>query len=137
VLEILHSRRHSVSHYQIDLVVVGGAMSVSDVGGTLVNFAPGHINVATAWDNDGLEPLIEIILTGFKGLSADGIAGVIPVASGYLDVGSSGVEVGNFITADLATVAVPFGRYAVTVFADKLEPATARRVHFHFRNVKD
>jgi hypothetical protein len=133
MLEILHSRQHNLSHYQIDLLVVGADMAELEVGGTLVSFAPGHIKVATAWDNDGLEPLVEIIITGYAALAADGIADVIPLASGYLDVGSLGVEVGNFITADLATVAVPSGRYAVTVFADKLEPITARRVHFHFR----
>lgn len=131
----LYRRVHSVSHYQIDLLVRGADMAELEAGGTLVSVAPGHIKVATAWDNDGEEPDVEIIVTGYDPLSAAGIEPLIPIASCPLDVGPGGIEVGNFITADVASVAIPDGRYFVTVFVDKLEPMTARKVHFHFRAV--
>lgn len=133
MLTQIYRRRHAVSHSQIDLLVQGAEPAEMEAGGTLVGWAPGHIKVATAWDGDGLEPFVEIIVTGYAALSAAGIDGVIPISSGYLDIGSAGVEAGNFITADLVTIAIPAGRYAVTVFVDKLEPMTARLVHFHFR----
>lgn len=131
----VYRRVHYVSHFQIDLLVHGADMAEMEAGGTLVSVAPGHIKVATAWDSDGQEPLVEIVITGYCQLSAAGIEGVIPIASCPLDVGPDGIEVGNFITADVVTVAIPAGRYGVTVFVDKLEPITARRVHFHFRSV--
>lgn len=133
MLKELHRRAHAVSHSQIDMLVCGAGLAELEAGGTLVSIAPGHIKVATAWDSDGLEPFVEIVVTGYGALSAVGIDGVIPLASCHLDIGSDGVEFGNYITGDLSMVAIPAGRYAVTVFADKLEPMTARRVHFHFR----
>ncbi len=132
--EILHRRVHSVSHYQIDLLVKGAEMSGPDAGGTLVAFAPGHINVATAWDENGtVPPHVEISVSGYERLPAAGIAGLLPLAAGYIEVGAEGLEVGNYISGDVAHVAVPNGTYAVTVFADKLEAPTARKVQFHFR----
>ena len=132
---ILYQRVHNVSHFQIDLLVKGAKMTEHDVGGTLVAFAPGHINVATAWDENGaVPPLVEIIVSGYEMLPAAGIDGIIPVAFGLLDAGAGGVEVGNYITGDVASLAVPQGQYGVTVFVDSLEPMTARRVQFHFRN---
>ena len=130
----LYRRVHVVSHSQIDLLVRGADMAEMEAGGTLVSIAPGHIKVATAWDNDGEEPHVEIVITGYGQLSAAGIDAAIPVASSPLDVGADGIEVGNFIVADVATVAIPAGRYGVTVLVDKLEPMTARRVYFHFRS---
>ena len=130
----LYRRVHNVSHFQIDLRVKGSQLVEHDAGGTLVSFAPGHINVATAWDENGsVPPHVEIIISGYEMLSAAGLEGVIPVAAGILDVGKDGVEVGNYISNDLASVAIPEGQYMVTVFIDKLEPMTARLVHFYFR----
>ncbi|MEQ1650900.1 MAG: hypothetical protein ABL897_00260 [Hyphomicrobium sp.] len=131
----LHRRAHAVSHSQIDLLVKGAELAEMEVGGTLVSFAPGHIKVATAWDGDGLEPYVEIIVTGFALVPAPGIDGLVALASGRLDVDKAGIEVGNFITADLMNVAIPAGHYAVTIFADTVTPMTARRVHFHFRSL--
>jgi hypothetical protein len=133
----LYRHTHHVSHFQIDLVSKGALLVEHDVGGTLVAFAPGHINVATAWDENGsVPPLVEISISGYEPLSAAGIAGLIPVAAGFLDVGPSGVEVGNYIMSDVSVVALPKGRYAVTVFLETLEPMAARKVHFHFRNAE-
>lgn len=130
----LYRRVHDVSHFQIDLRVNGAELAEHDVGGTLVSFAPGHINVATAWDdNSSGPPQVEIIISGYEMLSAAGLDGVFPVASGYVAVGREGIEVGNYITNDIAGVTIPEGRYCVTVFVDKLEPMTARLVHFYFR----
>ena len=135
---MLYRGTHSVSHFQIDLLVKGAPLTEHDVGGTLVAFAPGHINVTTAWDENGtVPPNVEIIVSGYETLTSGGIAGLYPLAAGYLDVGPTGIEVGNYITTDTASVAVPSGRYAVAVFADRLEPMTARKVQFHFCNVKD
>lgn len=131
----LHRRAHAVSHSQIDLLVKGADLAEMEAGGTLVSFAPGHIKVATAWDSDGLEPFVEIVVSGFAVLPAAGIDDLIPLASGRLNVDSAGVEVGNFITADLMSVAIPAGQYAVTIFADTVTPMAARRVHFHFRKL--
>ena len=134
MLAEIYRRVHDVSHFQIDLLVKGAQLSEHDAGGTLVAFAPGHINVATAWDENGaVPPHVEIIVSGYEALPAAGIDGVIALAAGFLDVGADGVEVGNYISGDIAGVAIPKGHYAVTVFADKLEPMTARRVQFHFR----
>jgi hypothetical protein len=130
----LYRRTHNVSHFQIDLVSKGSPLSEHDVGGTLAAFAPGHINVATAWDENGtVPPHVDISISGYEPLPAVGIAELIPVAAGFLDVGPDGVEVGNFITSDVSAVALPKGRYAVTVFLETLEPMAARRVHFHLR----
>ena len=103
----LYRRVHNVSHFQIDLRVKGSQLVEHDAGGTLVSFAPGHINVATAWDENGsVPPHVEIIISGYEMLSAAGLEGVIPVAAGILDVGKDGVEVGNYISNDLASVAI-------------------------------
>ncbi len=131
----LYRRVHNVSHSQIDLLVRDADTAEMEVGGTLVSIGPGHIKVATAWDNDGKEPQVEIVITGFDQLPAAGIEGLIPIASCPLDVGADGLEVGNYITGDVSLVAIPAGRYGVTVFVDKLEPMTARKVHFHIRTV--
>jgi hypothetical protein len=79
-------------------------------------------------------PLVEIIMSGFDPLTAAGIEGLIPIASGPFEAGPDGVEVGNFIMSDVNAVALAKGRYTVTVFLDKVEPMTARKVHFHFLN---
>lgn len=130
----LYRRTDTVSHFQIDLVSKGSPLSEHDVGGTLVPFAPDQINVATAWDENGtVPPSVDISMSGFEPLPAAGIAGRIPVAAGFLDVGPHGVEVGNFIMSDVSEVALPQGRYAVTVFLDTRVPMAARKVHFHFR----
>lgn len=130
----LYRRTHNVSHFQIDLVSKGALLTEHDVGGTLVSFAPGHINVATAWDENGtVPPHVDIGISGYEPLPAVGLAGLIPVAAGFLDVGPDGVEVGNVITSDVSVVVLPKGRYAITVFLNTLEPMAARRVHFHLR----
>lgn len=133
----IYRRVHSVSHFQIDLLVKGAGLVEHDTGETLVVFAPGHINVCTAWDENGaVPPHVEIIISGYEMLPAAGIGGIRPLAAGYLEIGTNGIEVGNYITGDISPVAIAEGRYAVTVFADKLEPMTARRVQFHFRLAK-
>jgi hypothetical protein len=130
-----YRRAHDVSHFQIDLIAKGALMSEFDVGGTLVRFFPGRINVATAWDENGtVPPHVEISMSGFEPLPAAGIEGLIPIASGPFETGADGAEVGNFITSDVNAVALAKGRYTVTVFLDKVEPMTARKVHFHFLN---
>jgi hypothetical protein len=131
----LYRRIHDVSHFQIDLLAKGAQMTEGGAGGTLVRFSPGQINVATAWDENGtVPPLVEIIMSGFDPLTAAGIEGLIPIASGPFEAGPDGVEVGNFIMSDVNAVALAKGRYTVTVFLDKVEPMTARKVHFHFLN---
>lgn len=128
-----YRRTHDVSHFQIDLLSKGALMSEWGTGGTLVRFFPGQINVATAWDENGsVPPLVEIIMSGFEPLPAAGIEGLIPIAAGPFEAGADGVEVGNFISADVNAVALAKGRYIAEVFLDKVEPMTARKVHFHF-----
>jgi hypothetical protein len=130
-----YRRTHSVSHFQIDLLAKGALMSEFDVGGTLVRYFPGHVNVATAWDDNGnVPPLVEISMSGFEPLPSAGIEGLIPIASGPFEAGADGAEVGNYIMSDVSAVALAKGRYTVTVFVDKVEPMTARKVHFHFLN---
>jgi len=107
-------------------------MSEMEAGEALVMFAQGHIKVSTAWDDNARSaPHIEIAVSGYGPLPVAGIAGLKAIAQGPLDVGAHGVLIGNFITADTAALAVPPGRYAVTVLANTVEAMTARHVHFH------
>jgi hypothetical protein len=129
----LHRRIHHVSHYQISLINAGANLSEFDVGGTLVNFASQEINVTTAWDGNGtVPPEVEIEVSGFDVPPLAGFEPLFPVASTTFEVSDGGMEVGNWITGDVAKVAVPKGTYRVIVSLDVLQPAQARRVHFHF-----
>ena len=129
----LHKRIHDVSHFQISLINSGANLSEFDVGCTLVNFASQEINVTTAWDENGtLAPDVEIEITGFDMPPLDGFSPLFPVAASTFEVGGNGIEVGNWISSDIAKVAVPKGSYKVLVSLDALEPTKARRVHFHF-----
>jgi hypothetical protein len=129
----LHKRLHHVSHFQISLINAGANLTEFDVGCTLVNFASQEINVTTAWDENGtVPPEVEIEVSGFDMPPLEGFAPLFPVATSTFEVGNSGIEVGNWISNDVAKVAVPKGLYKVLVSLDVLEPAKARRVHFHF-----
>ena len=129
----LHRKTHSVSHFQVSLIRAGANLSEFAVGGTLVNFSENEINVATAWDDNGsVSPEVEIVVTGMNVPPGDGFPPLSAVASGPFNVGRGGIEAGNWISGDVATVAIAEGRYWVLVLLDTLEPMTARRVQFHF-----
>ena len=129
----LHRKVHNVSHFQVSLVRSGSPLHDFAVGGVLVNVTATEINVATAWDDNGrVAPEVEISVTGFEVPAVDAFPPLIPITSAIFEVTDGGVEVGNWISGDVAKVAVPPGRYHVLVSMDSLEPMTARRVHFHF-----
>jgi hypothetical protein len=129
----LHRRVHNTSHFQISLINAGANLSEFDVGCTLVNFASQEINVTTAWDENGtVPPEVEIEITGFDLPPLEGFAPLFPIATSSFEVSEGGIEVGNWISGDVAKVALPKGAYRVLVSLDVLEPAKARRAHFHF-----
>ena len=129
----LHRKVHNVSHFQISLVRSGSPLHDFAVGGVLVNVTATEINVATAWDDNGrVAPEVEIAVTGYNVPTVDAFPPLIPVASAIFEVADSGVEVGNWISGDVAKVDVAAGRYCVLISTDNLDPMTARRVHFHF-----
>jgi hypothetical protein len=129
----LHRKVHNVSHFQISLVRSGSPLQDFAVGGVLVNVTATEINVATAWDDNGrVAPEVEIAVTGFAVPVVDAFPPLTPVTSAIFEVADDGVEVGNWISDDVAKIDVPPGRYHVLVSMDSLEPMTARRVHFHF-----
>jgi hypothetical protein len=134
-MDEIYRKTHDVSHSQIDLVASGAELAEMECGGTLVSFAPGHIKIATAWDENGtVEPHVELIVTGFNLLAAIEVpAGMTAVASGPFVLTQDGAEAGNYITGDIAQFSLPKATYVATVFVDKLEPMTARRVHVHLR----
>ena len=98
-----------------------------------MNFADREINVTTAWDDNGtVPPDVTIEITGCTAPGLAGFPPLLPAASAAFDVSSGGIEVGNWISGDIAKVAIPPGRYWVLVSLDTLEPYKARRLHFHF-----
>ena len=130
---VLHQRIHSVSHFQVFLMDREASEGYPDYGhgSSLATFSPHAVAVSTAWDDNGtVEPNVEIIVSGYDAPSerSDGLK---PVADGQISVARGGIQVGNVVTNDLNTVAIPEGRYVVTVFTDTLAPFTARCVRFH------
>ncbi len=135
MVQEIYRRTHFVSHSQIDLVANGAELAELECGGTIASFAPGHIKIATAWDENGTaEPHVELIVTGFDLLAAADVPGdMTAVASGPFVVLEDGAEAGNYIIGDLAKFELPKAAYVATVFVDKIAPMTARRVHIHLR----
>ncbi len=128
-----HRRICSVSHFQISMIDAASPNAYPEIfpGEQLVVFGRNGIVVATAWDDNGQsEPLVEIIVTGF-GMPESTFEGLIPIASGEIEIGDKGVEVGNVIACDLQTIMVPAGRWRVLVLADTLKAFHARTVRFH------
>lgn len=135
MVQEIYRRTHLVSHSQIDLVANGAELAELECGGTIVSFAPGHIKIATAWDDDGtVEPHVELIVTGINLLGAAEVPDdMIAVSSGPFVLLEDGAEAGNYIIGDLAKFELPKAAYVATVFVDKIAPMTARRVHVHLR----
>jgi hypothetical protein len=129
----LHRRICSVSHFQLDLIEKGAPLLEHDAGDALVNFLGAHVNVSTAWDDNGaVPPHVEVIVTGFDAPPLDGFPPLKALATAAFDASGSGLEIGNYISNDIASVPLPAGRYWLLVSADTREPFTARVVHFHF-----
>ena len=127
----IHRRTHSVSHFQVDLVAKGSPFSEPCMPATPVLFAPGHIKVATAWDDNGRSmPFVEIAITLDDGAAPD-FTGLVALAEGPFEAADAGLETGNFITGDTAALSLPRGLYRAVVLVDTLEAMSARRVHFH------
>jgi hypothetical protein len=133
MIELLHRRVHQVSHSQVCVLDAAGVEPIMELinGSTLASFGNHGIVISTAWDGDGtVAPEVEIAVSvnGYSGAAFDDL---LAVAEGELHVGNKGIEVGNLITGDLATIPVAPGRYLATVFADVVAPFIARRVRIH------
>ncbi len=128
-----HHRICSVSHFQISMTDVASPNAYPEIfpGEQLVVFGRNGIVVATAWDDNGQsEPLVEIMVTGL-GPPELQFEELIPIATGEIEIGDQGVEVGNVIACDLQTIMVPAGRWRVLILADTLKAFHARIVRFH------
>lgn len=132
MLEILHRRVHTVSHFHAMVASKGQPFPDDLFGGTLVTFHDCGLIAATAWDDNATsDPHVEIIVSGFEPPLPGLFPGLLPAAAGNLTVGPEGLEAGNVITGDIALIGVPLGRYRVLVLLDTLTPMTARRLHVH------
>jgi hypothetical protein len=128
-----HRRTCSVSHFQIAMLDVDNPNAYPEIfpGEQLVVFGRNGIVVTTAWDDNGQsDPLVEVIVTGI-GMPEAQFEGLIPIATGEIEIGDQGAEVGNVISCDLETIMVPAGRWRVLVLADTLKAFHARIVRFH------
>lgn len=131
-MDEIFSRIVNVSHFQVDVSSKGARLSESEAGGTLVLFAPGHIKISTAWDDNGkVAPEVHLTLSA-GAWQPERTGGLVALAQGPFICGADGLTVGNHISGDLADAALPAGQYHAIVFADRYEPMTARRVHVHF-----
>jgi hypothetical protein len=74
--------------------------------------------------------LVEVIVTGL-GRPEMQFEDLIPIATGEIEIGDRGIEVGNAITGDLQTLMVPAGRWRVLVLMNTVEAFHARVVRFH------
>jgi HEAT repeats len=128
-----HRRMCSVSHFQIALLDAASPNAYPEIfpGGELVIFGRNGIVVSTAWDDNGQsEPLAEVIVTGLGRPELE-FEDLIPIATGEIEIGDKGIEVGNLISCDLQTIMVPAGRWRVLVLTDTLQVFHARTVRFH------
>jgi hypothetical protein len=134
-----HRRMCSVSHFQIAMLDAANPNAYPEIfpGGELVIFGRNGIVVSTVWDDNGQsEPLVEVIVTGLSRPEMQ-FEDLIPIATGEIEIGDKGVEVGNVISCDLQTIMVPAGRWRVLVLADTLKAFHTRIVRFHIWPLAD
>lgn len=130
----LHKRVHKVSHFQLALLDGSSDTTYPDdpYGAALAAFAPTGVVVSCAWDDNAkLAPDVDVEVRYTTEMPTPASAGtLIPVTVGQIAIGTRGVEVGNWITGDIARIAVAPGRHGVGILMDTVEPYKARTIQF-------